>query len=86
MYDLGYYNNNCRGCVKGGMGYWNKIRVDFPEVFANRAKMERDIGASCIKGVYLDELDPSRGRMSEEVMQDCSIFCQLAIDEAGEKE
>ena len=85
MYDLGYNNNNCIGCVKGGMGYWNKIRADFPEVFANRAKMERDIGASCIKGVYLDELDPSRGRMSEEVMQDCSIFCQLAIDEAGEQ-
>lgn len=33
MYDLGYSNNNCIGCVKGGMGYWNKIRVDFPEVF-----------------------------------------------------
>lgn len=33
MYDLGYRNNNCIGCVKGGMGYWNKIRIDFPEVF-----------------------------------------------------
>ena len=29
MYDLGYQNNNCIGCVKGGMGYWNKIRIDF---------------------------------------------------------
>ena len=28
MYDMGYNNNNCIGCVKGGMGYWNKIRVD----------------------------------------------------------
>ena len=37
MYDLGYQNNNCIGCVKGGMGYWNKIRVDFPEVFKKRA-------------------------------------------------
>lgn len=33
MYELGYSNNNCIGCIKGGMGYWNKIRVDFPEVF-----------------------------------------------------
>ena len=33
MYDLGYPNNNCIGCVKGGMGYWNHIRKDFPEVF-----------------------------------------------------
>ena len=42
MYDLGYNNNNCIGCVKGGMGYWNKIRIDFPEIFENRAKMERN--------------------------------------------
>lgn len=81
MYDLGYNNNNCIGCIKGGMGYWNKIRIDFPEVFEKRAKMERDIGHSCIKGVFLDELEPNRGRMSEEIIQDCSIFCQLAIDD-----
>lgn len=59
MYDLGYPNNNCVGCVKGGMGYWNKIRVDFPEVFERRARQEREIGHSCIKGVFLDELDPN---------------------------
>ena len=78
MYDMGYSNNNCIGCVKGGKGYWNKIRVDFPEVFASRAKLERDIGHSCIKGTFLDELDPNAGRMSEEIMDDCSIFCELA--------
>ena len=77
MYDLGYHNNNCIGCVKGGMGYWNKIRVDFPEVFKARAKMEREIGASCIKGVFLDELDPKAGRHDKEVMDDCGIFCEL---------
>ena len=38
MYDLGYSNNNCVGCVKGGMGYWNKIRADFPEVFAAQGR------------------------------------------------
>lgn len=76
MYDLGYHNNNCIGCVKGGMGYWNHIRVDFPEVFAARAKMEREIGATCIKGVYLDELDPARGRHAPPVVQDCGIFCE----------
>jgi len=26
MYELGFHNNNCIGCVKGGKGYWNKIR------------------------------------------------------------
>ena len=80
MYDMGYNNNNCIGCVKGGMGYWNKIRVDFPEVFESRAKLERDIGESCINGCFLDELDPSRGRMSDEIMQDCGIFCELALN------
>lgn len=77
MYDLGYHNNNCVGCVKGGMGYWNKIRVDFPEVFEARAKMERVIGGSCINGVYLDELDPQRGRHDGPICDDCGIFCEL---------
>jgi len=74
MYKLGYQNNNCIGCVKGGMGYWNKIRRDFPETFAEFAKLEREIGHSInseeikINGqrkklpVYLDELHPKRGR------------------------
>ena len=79
MYDLGYSNNNCIGCVKGGMGYWNKIRVDFPEVFDRMAKLEREVGHSCINGVYLDELDPNRGHMEDEIMPDCSIMCHLAI-------
>ncbi len=76
MYDLGYSNNNCIGCVKGGMGYWNKIRKDFPDVFQKRAKEERIIGHSCIKGVFLDELDPNRGRIEKEIMEECSILCQ----------
>lgn len=41
MYQLGYHNNNCIGCVKaGGAGYWNKIRKDFPDVFQTRARQE----------------------------------------------
>ena len=85
MYDMGYKNNNCVGCVKGGMGYWNNIRKDFPEVFKSRAKLERDIGASILKdsktgeSIYLDELEPNRGKMQDEVMPDCSIMCYLAM-------
>lgn len=89
MYDLGYPNNNCIGCVKGGMGYWNKIRVDFPEVFARRARQEREIGNTCltekIKGknvpLYLDELDPDRGNMNTEIMEECSFMCQVYAPE-----
>lgn len=77
MYDLGYRNNNCIGCVKGGMGYWNKIRKDFPKVFEERAKLEREIGRSCIKGVFLDELDPNRGRFETEILEDCGMMCMI---------
>lgn len=78
MYDLGYSNNNCIGCVKGGMGYWNAIRNDFPEVFERRAKLEREIGHSCIKGVFLDELEQDRGRRNE-IIEDCSLMCELVV-------
>ena len=74
MYDLGYPNNNCIGCVKGGMGYWNKIRKDFPDVFRRRARQEREIGHSCIKGVFLDELEPGRG-INNPVVAECSFMC-----------
>ena len=62
MYDLGYPNNNCIGCIKGGMGYWNKIRTDFPDVFEHRAKLEKELGFSILKDshgnpVFLDELE-----------------------------
>lgn len=83
MYDMGYPNNNCIGCVKGGMGYWNHIRVDFPEVFERRARLERLVGHSILKDgnrnpVYLDELEPNRGNMNMEIFPDCSIMCYLA--------
>ena len=85
MYDLGYSNNNCIGCVKGGMGYWNKIRIDFPDVFEKRARLERDIGYHLLKECYLDELDENRGNMQSEIMQECSLFCMLALNEENKE-
>ena len=78
MYDMGYPNNNCIGCVKGGAGYWNRIRKDFPEVFKKRAELERKVGYSILKGTYLDELDPNKGNMNTEIFPDCGIMCYLA--------
>lgn len=49
MYEMGYHNNNCIGCVKGGRGYWNKIRRDFPEVFNRMARLERELSRTCIR-------------------------------------
>lgn len=76
MYRLGYHNNNCIGCCKGGMGYWNKIRYDFPDVFTKMARLERDIGHTCIKDTYLDQLDLHRGHYPQELEPECSIFCE----------
>ena len=78
MYDLGYPNNNCVGCIKGGMGYWNRIRKDFPEVFESRAKLERKVGHSIFRDCYLDELDPNRGNMNTEIFPECGIMCYIA--------
>lgn len=82
MYRLGYENNNCIGCPKGGMGYWNKIRRDFPDVFARMAKLEREIGHSVSKDnngpVWLDELDPARGKFYDEPKIECSLLCAAA--------
>ena len=84
MYKLGYNNNNCIGCVKGQAGYWNKIRVDFPEAFARMAKQERKMNAAINKTyagdgkrkrVFLDELDPSAGRELPLPDIECGVLC-----------
>jgi len=77
MYNLGYHNNNCIGCFKGGMGYWNKIRKDFPDIFKATAEMEREIGATCIKGQFLDELNPNAGHSLDVILPDCGNFCDI---------
>jgi len=77
MYDLGYHNNNCIGCIKGGMGYWNKIRIDFPDVFSARSRLERDIGFAILgRNIWLDELDPHRGRHAGPICGDCGLLCE----------
>ena len=86
MYKLGYPNNNCIGCVKGGMGYWNKIRLDFPKQFNRMADIEREVKATCLKTekegrVYLDELDPKRGRKIKIIMPDCGNYCEVEFTE-----
>lgn len=76
MYKLGYSNNNCIGCVKGGKGYWNKIRVDFPDKFNQMSLLERKAKHSCIKDIFLDELDPEDGRTPNPIIPNCSIVCE----------
>lgn len=76
MYVLGYRNNNCIGCVKGGKGYWNKIRRDFPSAFARMASLERRMNARVLPGgVWLDELPPNAGRYASELTIECGPVC-----------
>ena len=83
MYKLGYNNNNCIGCVKGGMGYWNKIRIDFPDAFQRMAEQERKMNVAICKTyegkkrlrVFLDELDPKAGRDVPMPDIECGVVC-----------
>ena len=93
MYKLGYNNNNCIGCVKGQMGYWNKIRVDFPAHFKKMAELERKMNVALCKSyagdgkrkrVFLDELDPSAGRDVPMPDIECGVIC--VNDPANRKE
>jgi hypothetical protein len=81
MYRLGYKNNNCIGCVKGGAGYWNKIRKDFPEAFDKMAAASRRLGVRLIRlsgeRMFLDELPVGAGRMEEEPDIDCGPQCVM---------
>lgn len=74
MYKLGFHNNNCIGCVKGKKGYWNKIRVNFPDAFWMMAKLERELNFS-LCGVFLDELPPDAGNYKSEPDIECGVLC-----------
>lgn len=79
---------NCLGCPKGGMGYWNKIRVDFPDVFARMAALQRELGPGSGfwrerdtgKRITLDDLAPDRGNHRTEPDVECSLLCHAAED------
>lgn len=92
MYRLGYQNANCIGCVKGGEGYWNKIRRDFPEQFVQIANIQEELGPGANlfrdrktgRRFSLRELDPDAGRYEDEPEISCSFACQLAEDDFSE--
>lgn len=89
MYELGYDNANCIGCVKGGEGYWRAIREDFPVEFEELAQVQDDIG----EGAYLHRDRKTNVRFSlrdlstdgpvrrNEKLPSCSFFCEMAEQE-----
>lgn len=66
MYDLGFSNNNCIGCVKASSpAYWARVRRHFPDHFARRADQSRRFGARLVRidgeRRFLDELPADVG-------------------------
>jgi len=91
MYKLGYNHNNCIGCVKAsGVGYWKKIRQDFPEMFGRMVAMEKLLGRTVCKATIngekdvrfpLTELPQWIPANDDSPDIQCSIFCQMAEDD-----
>lgn len=90
MYRLGYHNANCPKCPKGGEGYWNKIRVDFPENFEEMASIQDILGPGSYffrnrktgQRISLRMLDPKAGRFKDEPPVECGAVCEMPDDTA----
>lgn len=88
MYRLGYHNANCPKCPKGGEGYWNKIRRDFPENFEEMAQLQDELGPGSYffrdrktgRRISLRMLDPKAGRFKEEPAVECGAVCEMPDD------
>ncbi|MDI3361196.1 hypothetical protein QQF21_17585 [Lelliottia sp. V89_10] len=89
IYQLGYPNANCIGCVKAtSPTYWNHVRKVHPDIFQQRAEQSRRIGTKLVrhKGVrmFLDELPPDAvGRPIKDMDFECGIFCKPKDEDAA---
>lgn len=95
MYDMGYENNNCIGCVKGGLGYWRAIRLDFPAQFERMAQAEGKVAELHGENAYIlrhrsGPLNGQRFPLRElpagkvdrgEPLPSCGLFCEMAEQE-----
>lgn len=83
MYELGFNNNNCIGCVKAqSPKYWLRVKRLFPEEFKKRARQERELNFALCKWrgktIFLDELKESDfPKYAEEIEEDlsCGFNC-----------
>lgn len=85
VYDIGYPNGNCLGCVKASSpNYWAMTRKYFPEVFARRAEQSRRFGSRLtrINGerVFIDEIPEDWSTtMRGEVVPKCGFVCEAEL-------
>lgn len=86
VYDIGYPNGNCLGCVKASSpNYWAMTRKYFPEVFARRAEQCRRFGSRLtrINGerVFIDEIPldwPTT--MRGQAVPACGFVCEAEAE------
>lgn len=84
MYKLGYNNNNCIGCLKASsVGYWNKIRVDFVDVFNKRAEQERLLGVALTKMSANKFINKYPAHFKAMMSDFENGKCQIKIDSRG---
>lgn len=85
VYDLGFSNGNCPGCVKSSSPYyWSAIRLHFPEVWRTRVDQDQRFGRNRLmlngKRVCLDQLPESWPPRPNDIPS-CDFLCQIAEDE-----
>jgi len=81
IYDHGFPNANCLGCVKAtSPTYWNHVRREFPDVFDARAEQSRRLGVRLVRvdneRIFLDELHSAAIGAPMWQMPACSLFCE----------
>jgi hypothetical protein len=81
-YALGFPNANCMGCVKAtSPDYWSLTRLHYPEVFARRVKLSREIGCRLARindvRVFLDEI-PADWPTTDPIAPACDFLCHIA--------
>jgi hypothetical protein len=82
IYNLGYPNANCIGCVKSqSPSYWDLVRRAHPEVFFKRVEQSRRLGVKLVKykgkRIYLDEMpNEIKSKPLKKLDFECGIFCE----------
>jgi len=83
IYELGYPNANCIGCVKAtSPTYWNHVRVQHPDVFQQRSEQSERLGVNLVrvkgKRIMLKDLDPkAKGYKMKNLHMECGAVCGL---------
>jgi len=82
VYDMGYPNGNCPGCVKASSpDYWALVRKMHPEVFARRADQCRRFGSRLTRinneRIFIDEI-PADWPILNPTVPSCDFLCHLA--------